>query len=399
MPPPLTSTRPGFLRIAAVLAVLGALLGSGLTARSAGDLRGQITAKRSAADALKAQIDADSRQIAANGNGLQTARNRLAAVQSTLDRRVDELRGVQTALLKSRDHLVDLENRLQAATTALSANLVANYEGQKPDLVSVILNSHGFGDLLEQVSFMKRVANQDGRIVGTTRTTRAEVAREATRLQALEGRDRKLANQVLDQRNQVAALQAALTRRQIAQMAQRSRTSDSYHAVSAQLTTLQKREQAQEKRAAEAAVRAAATGNANVGGITINTGGMVQAPAGAPEAVRQIIAAGNAIATLPYIYGGGHASFHADGYDCSGSVSYALAAAGLVSSPMVSGAYENWGDAGPGHWVTLYANAGHIWMEVAGWRFDTVALAESGTRWARGGGEFSGFVVRHPPGL
>ncbi len=399
MPPPLTSTRPWFLRIAAVLAVLGALLGSGLTARSAGDLRGQITAKRSAADALKAQIDADSRQIAANGNGLQTARNRLAAVQSTLDRRVDELRAVQTALLKSRNHLVDLENRLQAATTALSANLVANYEGQKPDLVSVILNSQGFGDLLEQVSFMKRVANQDGRIVGTTRTTRAEVAREATRLQALEGRDRKLANQVLDQRNQVAALQAALTRRQIAQMAQRSRTSDSYHAVSAQLTTLQKREQAQEKRAAEAAVRAAATGNANVGGITINTGGMVQAPAGAPEAVRQIIAAGNAIATLPYVYGGGHASFHADGYDCSGSVSYALAAAGLVSSPMVSGAYENWGDAGPGHWVTLYANAGHIWMEVAGWRFDTVALAESGTRWARGGGEFSGFVVRHPPGL
>jgi peptidoglycan hydrolase CwlO-like protein len=394
-----TPTRPWILRAAVVLAVLTALLGSGLTARSAGDLRGQITAKRSAADALKAQIDADSRQIAATGNGLQAARDRLAAIQSTLDRRVDELRGVQTALLKSRDHLVDLENRLQSATIALSANLVANYEGQKPDLVSVILNSHGFGDLLEQVSFMKRVANQDGRIVGTTREARAEVALEATRLQTLEGRDRKLANQVLDQRNQVAALQAALSRRQIAQMSRRSRTSDRYHAVSAQLTALQKREQAQEKRAAEAAVRAAATGNANVGGITINTGGMVQAPAGAPEAVRQIIAAGNAIATLPYIYGGGHASFHADGYDCSGSVSYALAAAGLVSSPMVSGAYENWGDAGPGRWVTLYANAGHIWMEVAGWRFDTVALAESGTRWARGGGEFSGFVVRHPPGL
>jgi peptidoglycan hydrolase CwlO-like protein len=399
MPLPLTLTRPWILRVAAVLVVLAALLGSGLTARSAGDLQSQIAAKRSAADALKAQIDADSRQIAATTGGLQAAQTRLAAVQSTLNRRVDELRSVQTALIKSRDHLVDLENRLQAATAALSANLVANYEGQPPDLVSVILNSHGFGDLLEQVSFMQRVANQDGRIVAGTRTARAEVAREATRLQALEGRDRKLANQVLDQRNQVAALQAALTRRQIAQMAQRSRTSNTYHAVSAQLTTLRTREQAQEKRAAQAAVRAAATGNANVGGITINTGGMVQAPAGAPQAVKQIIAAGNAIATLPYIYGGGHASFHANGYDCSGSVSYALAAAGLVSSPMVSGAYENWGDAGPGHWVTLYANAGHIWMEVAGWRFDTVALAESGTRWARGGGEFSGFVVRHPPGL
>jgi hypothetical protein len=126
---------------------------------------------------------------------------------------------------------------------------------------------------------------------------------------------------------------------------------------------------------------------------------MVQPPAGAPAAIGQIMAAGNAIATLPYIYGGGHASFHANGYDCSGSVSYALAAAGLVSSPMVSGDFENWGDPGPGRWVTIYANAGHVWMEVAGWRFDTVALAEIGTRWARGGGEFSGFVVRHPPGL
>ena len=216
-----------------------ALLGSGLTARSAGDLRSQIAAKRSAADALKAQIDADSRQIATTTNGLQAAQTRLASVQSTLNRRVDELRGVQTALLKSRDRLVDLENRLQAATTALSANLVANYEGGKPDLVSVILNSHGFGQLLEQVGFMQRVANQDGRIVGTTRTARAEVAREATRLQGLEGRDRTLANQVLDQRNQVAALQAALSRRQISQMAQRSRTSGAYHAVSDQLTTLQ----------------------------------------------------------------------------------------------------------------------------------------------------------------
>ncbi len=399
IPMPLIVTRPCIVRVAVALAVLAALLGSGLTARSAGDLRSQITAKRSAADALKAQIDADSRQIAATGDGLQVARSRLAAVQSTLDRRVNELRGVQTALLTARNHLVDLENELQAATTALSANLVANYEGAQPDLVSVILDSHGFGDLLEQVGFMQRVAHQDGRIVGTTRTARAQVSREATRLQGLEARDRTLANQVLDQRNQVAALQAALSRRQIAEMSKRSAVSGRYHAVSAQLTALQKREQEQEKRAAEAAVRAAATGNANVGGITINTGGMVQAPAGAPEAVKQIIAAGNAIATLPYIYGGGHASFHADGYDCSGSVSYALAAAGLVSSPMVSGAYENWGAAGPGRWVTLYANAGHIWMEVAGWRFDTVALAESGTRWARGGGEFSGFVVRHPPGL
>jgi hypothetical protein len=126
---------------------------------------------------------------------------------------------------------------------------------------------------------------------------------------------------------------------------------------------------------------------------------MVQPPPGAPAAVREMIAAGNAIATLPYIWGGGHGSFQAAGYDCSGSVSYVLAAAGLLSAPEVSGDFESYGDPGPGQWVTIYASDGHVWMEIAGWRFDTVALAEGGTRWSQGGGEFAGFVVRHPPGL
>ncbi len=105
---------------------------------------------------------------------------------------------------------------------------------------------------------------------------------------------------------------------------------------------------------------------------------MVQPPAGAPAAVAQVIAAGNAIATLPYIWGGGHGSFHASGYDCSGSVSYALAAAGLLSSPLDSTGFESWGEPGPGQWITVYANAGHAFMVVAGWRFDTVAPPPAG---------------------
>ena len=113
----------------------------------------------------------------------------------------------------------------------------------------------------------------------------------------------------------------------------------------------------------------------------------------------QVIAAGNAFATLPYIWGGGHGSFHASGYDCSGSVSYALAAAGLLSSPLDSTGFESWGDPGPGRWITVYANAGHAWMVVAGWRFDTVALASGGTRWSQSMASTAGFVARHPPGL
>ena len=376
-----------------------ALLGTGLTASSSGDIQSQIAGTRSAAAALRAQIAADSRQIASTSDGLARARNRLAAIQDRLDQRVAELKSVQAQLLAARDHLVDLENRLHQATTALSANLVASYEGNQPDLVSVILSSKGFGELLNQMSFMSRVAHQDANIVKFTRTARAEVSRQATALEGLEARDRRLADEILTQRNEAAALRSALLRQELAQETRRSKTAARYDAVKAHLGSLQARLNAIEKRAAEAAARAATTGNANVSGIAVNTAGMVQPPAGAPEAVRQVIAAGNAIATLPYIYGGGHGSFHAAGYDCSGSVSYALAAAGLVSSPLDSTAFESWGEPGPGRWITVYANAGHAWMEVAGWRFDTVALSEGGTRWARGGGEFSGFVVRHPPGL
>jgi peptidoglycan hydrolase CwlO-like protein len=397
---PISHRHPWTLRALAVIAaVTAALLGSDLTARSAGDLQSQIAATQSAAGSLQAAIAADTARIRSTTNGLQNARAQLASVQSELNARVAQLRGVQDSLLAARDHLVDLENRLHASATALAANLVANYEGSQPDLVSVILESHGFSDLLERMSFMQTVAHQDAHVVSTTRVARAAVARQATQLATLEARDRLLADQVLAQRNQVAALQSALLGQQIAELRTRASQSTKLGGLNAQLKSLEARAAAAQARAAAQAARAAATGNANVGGLTVDTGGMVQAPPGAPAAVAQVIAAGNAIATLPYIYGGGHASFHADGYDCSGSVSYALAAAGLVSSPMVSGDFENWGDPGPGQWITIYANAGHVWMDVAGWRFDTVALAEIGTRWARGGGEFSGFVVRHPPGL
>jgi hypothetical protein len=258
--------------------------------------------------------------------------------------------------------------------------------------MSVILSSSGFNDLLNKINDLNTIGRQDAHIVGATRTARAEVSREATALGALEVRDRALTESVLRQRNQVAAIQAALLTERIRELDARSGKASQLHELNGALTAL-------ENQAAKQAEAAAATGDAHVGGLAIDTGGMVQPPPGAPEAVRQVIAAGNAIATLPYIWGGGHASFQAAGYDCSGSVSYALAAAGLLSSPLTSGGFMSWGLPGPGKWITVYATEGHAWMEVAGWRFDTVALAEDGTRWAQGGGEFAGFVERHPPGL
>jgi len=121
---------------------------------------------------------------------------------------------------------------------------------------------------------------------------------------------------------------------------------------------------------------------------------------GAPGVVARVIAAGEEIATRPYVYGGGHGSFQSYGYDCSGSVSYALHGGGLLSSPEDSTGLESYGEPGPGKYITIYANAEHAYMVVDGRRFDTVALAESGSRWANSpGNDGGGFVERHPAGL
>jgi cell wall-associated NlpC family hydrolase len=115
--------------------------------------------------------------------------------------------------------------------------------------------------------------------------------------------------------------------------------------------------------------------------------------------LRELVLAGNRIARRPYVFGGGHGSFDAAGYDCSGSVSYVLHAAGLLSAPQDSGGLESYGDPGPGRHVTIYANGGHALLTIDGRRFDTIALQETGTRWSATTGDTSGYVVRHPHGL
>lgn len=127
--------------------------------------------------------------------------------------------------------------------------------------------------------------------------------------------------------------------------------------------------------------------------------GLAIAPESAPDAVKAMIAAGNRIARKPYVYGGGHRSFKAAGYDCSGSISYALHGGGVLKSPLDSGSFMSWGDSGRGDWVTIYTNPGHAYMVVAGLRFDTSGRRGSGSRWQKAMRPSSGFRVRHPRGL
>jgi hypothetical protein len=132
---------------------------------------------------------------------------------------------------------------------------------------------------------------------------------------------------------------------------------------------------------------------------TIGADGKAIAPAAAPEAVKAIIAAGNEIAGMPYKYGGGHGRWQDSGYDCSGSISYALHGAGLLKQALDSTGFMSWGDAGPGQWVTIFAHGGHAYMIVAGIRFDTSGRAGRGTRWTTDMRSSSGYTVRHPRGL
>lgn len=133
--------------------------------------------------------------------------------------------------------------------------------------------------------------------------------------------------------------------------------------------------------------------------------GLAYAPAYAPIEVQRAIWAGNMIRHKPYIYGGGHGSFNDSGYDCSGSVSFVLHAAGLLGTPMDSSGFMGWGRGGLGRWFTVYTNPGHAFVQIAGIRFDTSAEGDpdpapgSGPHWRPLLQDTSGFEARHPGGM
>jgi cell wall-associated NlpC family hydrolase len=365
--------------VAACAAVAAMVLGTAGPADA--DLAGRIATKQGRAEALRAAVAAETRHIRSSSRGLARAQARLRRLQADLAGQQAQLRSVEDALVRARNHLTRLVNRQRAATDALRVNLVTAYRNPAPDLVSVVISAHGFTDLLEKADFLKRIARQNAEVMDAARTSRVAVTKQTSQLATMQARERSIADRIERRRDSALTIENALLNERARRLAGRDFKRAALERVQRQLASLRKR-QARTARA----------------GIRTDSGGAVQAPPGAPQAVALVIAAGNAIAGLPYVYGGGHGSFQANAYDCSGSVSYALAAAGLVSSPMASGPFMSWGDPGPGQWITVYANAGHAFMVVAGWRFDTSALGD-GTRWSHSMRPTGGFVARHPPGL
>jgi cell wall-associated NlpC family hydrolase len=282
-------------------------------------------------------------------------------------------------------HLTTLERKESKAQLQMAANLRSTYEDGAPNFVTVVMDSSGFSDLLERVDFFKRVAQRNASILGITRSARKDTQAEAVQLNSLQKRYSTLAKAATVDANEAYIVKSALLRRQEAQLATRDGAQSQLASVRSKIAKIQRQQAAAARAAANAASVTTAAPHTFTG-----SGG---------DVVARVVAAANQIATTPYVWGGGHASFNSSGYDCSGSVSYALAAGGLLSSPLDSTGFESWGEPGPGRRITVYANAVHAYMYVDGRRYDTSALSGGGTRWTSAPRSNAGFVARHPPGL
>jgi peptidoglycan hydrolase CwlO-like protein len=345
--------------------------------------RGQ-SGLRDQAARLKDQVAAEQAKINETQDGLSKAQSRLNELQARATKRQTQLDDTQSELVRARVHLTRLERKQAKAETMLAENLVSAYKGGQPSFVTVVMNSNGFADLIERLEFVKRVSNRNARILDFTRDTRTEVQKQSNQLVGLRNTYSVLAKEAVGDANEAYVVKTALLRRQESQLRVRDGVATKLASVRGKIAKVERAQAA----AARAAQNASTVTNAAPRTFT-GSGG---------DVVARVVAAANQIASTPYVWGGGHGGA-SGGYDCSGSVSYALAAGGLLASPLDSGALESWGLPGRGRRITVYANAGHAFMIVDGRRFDTSALSGGGTRWTSQGRSTAGFVARHPPGL
>ena len=365
-----------------VLLALGALAA---TAGPAAGVPRDLASQQAAASKLRESVRAESARIAQTRAGVARAQEELAALTARADRRQAKLDQAQDELVRLRVQLTRLEEKQAKSEDTLGDNLVATYKSGRPSLINVVLDSRGFTDMLERVAFYERVASRNSAVVDRTREAADAVARQSDAVEEQRARYSQLAQAAIGDRDRAAVLQSALLQRQAEQLEARrgmARRLDSVQGRIAQIERAQAR---------------AAQGAATAGTATLEAP-KIRGSSDADEVVARVVAGANEIASTPYVYGGGHGS-NSGGYDCSGSVSYALAAGGLLSTPLDSSGFMSWGAAGEGQRITVYANPGHAFMMIDGRRFDTSALSGGGTRWTSAGRSGAGYVARHPPGL
>jgi len=403
--PQTPSGRARGLGLAAALIVLGLLVALAASARPA-DATPTVDQTMSKIDRingsvaeLKAQIADDNRKIDALIGELSGLRARAAELEAKLAAKQAELDRVEAALQKEREHLVEVRARLRRALKVLSDQLVTLYMNGTPDVSEIVLSSADWSDLVSTTGYAGAIQDRNESVIARVEALRDEIAAMVERMEGQEARLQKARDEIA---SQTAEAQAA--RDEVA--AQKADFQASSAARRAKIEALEAKAGALEDSlpdltndpASSSAPRAAPPVSGSV--AVVNPDGTASAPTDAPQAVKDVIAAGNAIIDLPYVWGGGHGSFESSGYDCSGTVSYALHGGGLISSPLDSTGLTTWGEPGEGNWITVYGNSGHAFMYVAGIRLDTSGTGGTGPSWHSDLRSDTGsFVARHPSGL
>jgi septal ring factor EnvC (AmiA/AmiB activator) len=364
--------------------------------------RDKLESVRDRQEDLAASIAEQNAAIDAKLGEVSALRQEQEAVEAELAAKQAELERATAALEAEEAHLERVREKLQRALSVLSGRLVAIYEAGSPDVLSAILESEDWADMTAQTEYLQRIQSYDDSVVDRVKTLRDQVTAAVERLDEKRGEIEAARDEIAAKEREVAAAREEAAARFAELKAEQAARQEA-------LDALQSREEALgDNLSAISEQIAAEGGDATEGQLPapLNPGQEAEliseseasAPAAAPQAVKDVIATANSIATTPYIWGGGHGSFESSGYDCSGSVSFALHGAGLLESPLDSTGLETWGEAGPGRWITVYANASHAWMVVAGISFDTSGGA--GPRWHDPWASSpEGFIARHPAGL
>jgi peptidoglycan hydrolase CwlO-like protein len=400
--------RRALIFAALLLAGLCLLAGSWAGSAPAETPQEKLEATRDKLEGVRAHQSALTESIAEQNQAIDSMlgevselRRKQQAVAAELQEKQAELDAATKALEAEEAHLEEVRAKLQRAMGVLSERLVAIYESGSPDVVNAILEAEDWTQMAAQTEYLSRIQSYDDEVVDRVKTLRDEVrsavdklAKKRAEIEAARDAVAAMEEEVAAAREEAEArfgeLKAAQAQRQEA------------------LEALESREESLSNNLASISEQVASEGGDATTGLMpapLNPGQEAQvlneseasAPASAPAAVQEVVAAGNAIATTPYIWGGGHGSFESEGYDCSGAVSYALHGGGFLESPLDSTGLETWGEPGPGQWITVYANSGHAWMVVAGIAFDTVG--GPGPRWHSPWVDSpEGFVARHPAG-
>ena len=364
--------------------------------------QGKLSHVRESQSALAATIAEQNQAIDSMIGEVSALRQRKAAVEAELSEKQGELDSATAKLAADKHRLELVRARLQRALGVLRERLVAIYESGSPDMLNVVLDSASWSEVSTRADYLSQVQEYDdsvaSRVKGLRDEARAAVKRmTAVRLQIKEARDsiavkeKEVASASEEAEARFAELKSAQAERRQALESLESRE----EALSNNLASIS--EQIASATGEPAPVTGAPAPLTPGQSANFISESQASVPSEAPSAVAGAIEAANSIATTPYIWGGGHGSFESSGYDCSGAVSFALNGGGFLSSPLDSTGLETWGEPGPGQWITVYANAEHAWMIIAGLAFDTVG--GPGPRWHSSPVDSpEGFIARHPPG-